>query len=180
MLRVERIWLMDVERQLNHHKDSVYRQLVRTCHRREDAEDALVETMIAAFQNAGKLDHPQAMRSWLGTVANRVCHHIQRRDDLRQALSLDQIAEPMIPETAELAIEQEELKSCMQLALDSLAPDMRRAYELCELEDFSIAEAARREMVSEAALKSRLYRARKHLRISLDRFLCLSNESIKE
>ena len=46
---------MDFEALVNEHKDAVYRQMVRTCENREDAEDVLIEALMRAYQQLDQL-----------------------------------------------------------------------------------------------------------------------------
>ena len=41
---------MDFEALANEHKDAVYRQLIRACGNREDAEDVLIEALLKAYR----------------------------------------------------------------------------------------------------------------------------------
>jgi len=47
------------------HKDSVYRQMLRVCGNREDAEDFLVEALLKAYRHLNQLRDLVAFRAWL-------------------------------------------------------------------------------------------------------------------
>jgi RNA polymerase sigma-70 factor, ECF subfamily len=66
------------------------------------------------------------------------------------------------------------LKSFVQAAVDALPEKYRSAYEAVDMDGRSGAEAALGLGITEAALKSRLHRARKIVREALDRDVCLS------
>jgi RNA polymerase sigma-70 factor (ECF subfamily) len=53
---------MDFEALANEHKDSVYRQMIRVCGNREDAEDVLVEALMTAYRHLGQLRDLVAFR----------------------------------------------------------------------------------------------------------------------
>lgn len=171
---------MDWERELNRHKDSVYRQLLRTCHRREDAEDALIETLLTAYEKSGTLRDPEAMRRWLGSIARRVCYHLQRREQLAPLVALDEIQEPHEEPFDPARFDEASMRSCLEEALGSLSKPYREAYELVEIDELSLHEAARRVGLSLPAFKSRLHRARVKLREAVDRSLCLGGEPLPE
>ena len=59
---------MDFERLMKLHKDAVYRQLVRTCGNRDDAEDALVEALTSAHRSLETLRDEKAFRGWLAQI----------------------------------------------------------------------------------------------------------------
>ena len=42
---------MDFDKLANAHKDAVYRQLIKVCGNREDAEDVLVEALLKAYRS---------------------------------------------------------------------------------------------------------------------------------
>ena len=44
---------MDFEALANEHKNAVYRQMIRACGNREDAEDVLIEALLKAYRNLG-------------------------------------------------------------------------------------------------------------------------------
>ena len=45
----------DFESLTREHKDSVYRQMIRVCGNREDAEDVLVEALLKAYRHLDQL-----------------------------------------------------------------------------------------------------------------------------
>ena len=49
---------MDFETLANEHKDAVYRQMLRVCGNREDAEDVLIEALFRAYRHLNRLEHP--------------------------------------------------------------------------------------------------------------------------
>ena len=55
------------------HKDAVYRQMIRVCGNREDAEDVQVEALLKAYRHLDELRDSAAFRGWLAQIARRVC-----------------------------------------------------------------------------------------------------------
>lgn len=160
---------MRVEQLIDDHKDSVYRQLVRTCGNYEDAEDALVESLMQAYLSAGQLQNPDAFRGWVGTIARRVCQHIQTRDDLRNTIPMAEMettADPQLDVDQEVAMR--ELKRHVKAAIAGLESPYAETYQLVEIEGMNLQEAADKEGITLAALKSRLHRARQSVREYLD------------
>jgi RNA polymerase sigma-70 factor (ECF subfamily) len=60
----------DFEKLANQHKDAVYRQMVRVCGNREDAENVLIEALLKAYRNLDLLRDAVAFRSWLERSRN--------------------------------------------------------------------------------------------------------------
>ena len=46
---------MNFEALANEHKDAVYRQMIRVCGNREDAEDVLIEALLKAYRHLDQL-----------------------------------------------------------------------------------------------------------------------------
>lgn len=75
------------------HQDSVYRQMLRVCGNREDAEDVLVEALLKAYRHLGQLRDSAAFRAWLAQIAKRVCWQLKEREALLPLLQLSTLEE---------------------------------------------------------------------------------------
>ena len=75
------------------HQDSVYRQMVRVCGNREDAEDVLVEALLKAYRRLDQLRDSVAFRAWLARIAKRVCWQLKEREALLPLLQLSTLEE---------------------------------------------------------------------------------------
>ena len=170
---------MDFDALANEHKDAVYRQMLRVCGNREDAEDVLIEALFKAYRHLGQLEHPEAFRAWLARIASRVCWRLKRREAVLPLIQLSQMEEEgfeipsdSAPPDAEWDVKQ--LKEQLERALRALPEDYRRVYEMRDLEGQSGEEVARELGISVAAMKSRLHRGRALLRDQLDAALKVS------
>lgn len=164
---------MDFETLANEHKDAVYRQLIRACGNREDAEDVLIEALLKAYRNLGQLRDSSAFRSWLAQIGRRVCWQLKQHEALLPILQLS----AMEAEGAELESRAEapdaqtarqEMKQLLLRAIESLPKPERAVYELRDLEEVSGDETAAKLGLSLPAMKSRLHRARERVRMFLD------------
>ncbi len=170
---------MDFDALAAEHRDRVYREMVRVCGGRDDAEDALAEALLSAYRHLDALDEPAAFRAWLSRIARRVCGRMKSRQALRPVLSLAQESGEDIdlaseePTAQDLAWESQ-LQGCLHEALRQLPEESRRAYTLFEIEGRSLEEAAEAEGVTTAAFKSRLHRARLRLRSAIEETVCAS------
>jgi RNA polymerase sigma-70 factor (ECF subfamily) len=154
------------------HKDAVYRQIARVCGNYDDAEDVLVETLLAAYRAMDQLRDPSAMRGWLATIGRRICRRMKAREQLEPIIALGPGDEPFEMPAIEEQLEQGRLRGCVQDALKELPEAYREAYELRDLRGLSTEEAAERLGINPRNLKSRLHRARKAIRESLDSGIC--------
>jgi RNA polymerase sigma-70 factor (ECF subfamily) len=164
----------------NEHKDAVYRQMIRVCGNREDAEDVLIEALLKAYRNLDQLRESKAFRGWLAQIARRVCWQLKQRDSLQPLMQLSayeeeggQIVDP--GDSPELLLAKAQMKDWLSKAVDSLEPEYREVYVLRELEEVPGEEVARRLGISLAAMKSRLHRSRESIRTYLDALLLEKN-----
>jgi RNA polymerase sigma-70 factor (ECF subfamily) len=164
---------MDFEALANKHKDAVYRQMLRACGNREDAEDVLIEALFRAYRHLDQLEHPEAFRAWLGRIGSRVCWRLKRREAVLPLIQLSQMEEQgfEIPATGappDSQLDAVQMKEQLESALNALPEGIRRVYEMRDLENQSGEEVAEALGISLAAMKSRLHRARSLLREKLD------------
>ena len=167
---------MNFERLTEQHKDAVYRQMLRVCGNREDAEDVLLEALWKAFRSLDSLADPAAFRAWLAQIARRLCWQLRRREQFRPLLQLSVLEEGggAIADSAPSAEDRAataQMHQMLQDALASLPDDARAVYKLREVEELSGEETAERLGITLAAMKSRLLRARRLLRERLDQAL---------
>lgn len=153
------------------HKDAVYAQMIRVCGNRDDAEDVLVEALLSAHRAIGQLRDEAGFRPWLARIGRRVCSKLKRKKALEPILRLSEIDAPSAPDAGtdpDFAV----MKTCVESALGSL-PDIYRETFLLDLEGMTAGEIGQRLGISNAAVKSRLHRARAIVRRMLDRDICV-------
>ena len=165
---------MDFERELERHKDAVYRQMLRVCGNVEDAEDVLVEAIVKGLRRADTLDDPTAFRSWLTTIGKRVCYRLQSQRRAENTTSLEALQAAGVPMpvgnlmTGEDVLELDEMQDCVMDAFEALPAIFKDVYRMREIEGRSAEETATRLGLSVANVKTRLHRARVMVRRALD------------
>ena len=130
------------------------------------ASDALQEALVALWQADPPPDRPPA---WLPRAVVRRSLQLlrsqgRRRDHecrARPACAWSQ--EPSRP------LELRELGQRLAGALEALEPEFRQAFLLHQEEELDYAAIARREQVPVGTVRSRIHRARRHLRRALER-----------
>jgi RNA polymerase sigma-70 factor, ECF subfamily len=167
---------MDFEHLANQHKDAVYRQLMRACGNREDAEDVLIEALLKAYRHLDQLQDSDAFRAWLAQIGRRVCWQLKRREALlpiRQLSALEEEGEQIGSgrESVEAEVVREQMKALLQRAIERLPPGEREVYQLRDLYGQDANQVAKKLHISLSAMKSRLHRARVTLRKTLDQML---------
>jgi RNA polymerase sigma-70 factor (ECF subfamily) len=164
------------EKLANEHKDAVYRHMIRVCGNREDAEDVLIEALLKAYRHLDQLRDDGAFRPWLAQIAKRVCWQLKKREALLPLLQLSMLEEEgkdiqndEPPVDAQLAAR--EMKELFQQAVRKLPPLYQDVYRLRDIEDLPGPAVEKKLVISQAAMKSRLHRARDLMRQYLDEAL---------
>lgn len=164
---------MDLERQINRHKDAVYRQMVRVCGNHTDAEDALADALLAAVRSSAQLSNPESFQAWLIKIGSRACTRARIRGRIDQLRSLSELEELGI-EVADQApdavaqLEAKAMKSCVTEAIERLPELYRDVYLRREILGEPADKVSAALNLSIPALKSRLHRARALVRELLD------------
>lgn len=144
--------------------DLVYNIARRTVPRREDAEDLVQETYLAAYRAWRERRRPRNVEPWLATICLNLARSSYRHRVRRPAESpWDEnapIAAPNDPaEEAVAAIERE----TVHRALWELSEEHRLAISLVDLAGLSTAEAAKILGIPRGTVLSRLHRGRRAL-----------------
>jgi RNA polymerase sigma-70 factor (ECF subfamily) len=151
----------------------VYRKLVTMTKNREDAEDALQDTFLRAYMALHTFEERSSFYTWVTRIAINSALMILRRRRTRSEVSFDS------PNETEEATSSFEFKdsgpspehicvhrqsyACMLRSIWRLQPRLRQVIEMQMIDDCSIREIAQALEISQAAVKSRLSRARARL-----------------
>jgi RNA polymerase sigma-70 factor (ECF subfamily) len=135
----------------------------------QDAEDACQETFLRAYLHLARFDRSRRFKTWLLAIASNYCvDRLRRRHD--HQLPLDAVTYPdddatLEPEAQTLRAEERRL---VRQALHQLPANYRQLSLLRYWHDLSYREMERVTGLSEAIIKSRLYRARQMLARALE------------
>lgn len=134
---------------------------------RQRAEDLVQEAFVRAFVALDRFDAARGtFRSWLLTIARRVCLDELRRRSTPVVL-VD--AAPLIDDRSPVdAAASHEAGRRLDAALEGLPLSQRVPFVLFELQGLSYAEIAHVEGVALGTVKSRIGRARAALRAALE------------
>ncbi len=173
---------VDFDALARQHKDAVYRQMIRVCGNREDAEDVLIEALLKAYRHLDQLRESAAFRAWLAQIAKRVCWQLKERESLLPLLQLSMLEDegrevPGTGPSPDVQLARQEMKQLLNEAIDALPALYGPVYELCDVEDLRGDEVAAKLGISRAAMKSRLHRARDLVRAHLD--AALARQALK-
>ncbi|MCB1027274.1 MAG: RNA polymerase sigma factor [Microthrixaceae bacterium] len=160
--RFERWVLPEVEVLLR-----VARSMTRNSH---DAEDLVQDTMLRAYRSIDRFDG-RYPRAWLMTIMRNAEINRHRR----QRPSLLTAAQQRLPDpeadggaTAETAVINLTFDAAVEDAFERLSPDAREVIELVDIGGLTYAEAAGVAGIPEGTVMSRLHRARRRVRTTLE------------
>jgi RNA polymerase sigma-70 factor (ECF subfamily) len=118
----------------------------------------VLSTNVGMFRGASKFT------TWLFTIVKYECFRLYRKLRGRTELS-ETLADPA--PLADEQFERSDLMEKVRLAIGKLEPDYREVFLLRDVEQQGTADVARQLGLSEAAVKSRLHRARLMVRTEL-------------
>lgn len=150
------------------HRDWIYRLIRHHIGDPDEALDVTQNCFVAAFSALGRYDPERPFRLWIARIAINKCNDWARRRAVRRFLSfaapsgtVEQVADDAVPVDETLGGKQE-LERAMR-AIASLPASLKEPLILRTLEGLGQAETARVLRISEKAVETRLYRARRKL-----------------
>jgi RNA polymerase sigma-70 factor (ECF subfamily) len=151
----------------------VYRTAYRVLGDAAGAEDATQDAFISAFKHV-KSYRGGSFKAWLMRIVTNACYDQLRVKQRRPTASLDALLldpdEPApgldhaAPDSPQEAAERQELSTAIQKGLSTLPADQRITLVLVDIEGFSYEQVAESTGANVGTVKSRLSRARAHLR----------------
>ena len=175
---------------ISEHLDTLYRAAVRLCGgRAADADDLVQNVALKAFERFHELREIRAARAWLLTILTRT--HLNRLrasrrrpevtvEDLDDAGLQDLLETWESPETPEATLDRRRTSQSIVAAFDALDADLRVVAWLVDVEGFRHREVSDMLGVPEGTVASRLFRARRMLRLALARHMGLARQAGRE
>lgn len=136
------------------------------------SDDVVQEAFLQGFRLLKTLRHPERFGSWVAQIARNVCHTLQRQRGRRErlerqwALESPVMAGPAMPDDGEASI-----SDTLSEAMRSLDGQHREALVLFYFQKKSTDEAAAALGIPPGTYRARLHRARRALRVELERRL---------
>ncbi len=128
----------------------------------QDAEDALQDTILVAYEKLDTLRDPERFKPWIMKILSNTSNEMLRKR--KNTLPMEDLAE-------HLPFEEKDLCSCISLldAVKSLDEDYHSVVVLFYYEDMCIKDISTITGLSQGTVKTRLSRARQQLKILLSK-----------
>jgi len=161
-----------LEMLVRQHSRLVYRIAYSVLRRHHDAEDATQETFLRVLRYSSKLSTVEDPKLWLARIAWRVAVDRGRQRGRRHEIAMDapeeRAAEVASPDlSADRGIEGTQAGAALEKLIAALPEKLRQPLILSAIEEMSPAVVAATLGISEAAVRSRVFRARQILREKL-------------
>ena len=134
----------------------------------DEAEDLTQDIFLKLFKSLDTFDRRANFQTWLISVSRNLCidHYRSVRKE-RETIDRDVDAGDLSPVSAEIgpyaSLEQSDRRELLRQALDQLAPTLRSAVLLRDIQELSYQEIAEQLHLPEGTVKSRINRGRLEL-----------------
>lgn len=170
-----RIDLLDPDQLVDRYGERIYQIAYRMTGNAADAEDVAQNTLLKILRKRDTFRGDSDPMGWIYRIAMNEARELHRRRKRRPAVSLDSIPIDFtpdmrtlgilpIPKSASRIIEAAEVDDTIREAIQELPDGYREAVVLHDLEGLSYKAAAELMELSLGGFKTRLHRARMHLR----------------
>jgi len=161
------------------YQDRVYRLCTKILRQDDDAAEALQDAFLSAYRGLQRFKSESTFSTWLYRIAtNASLMKLRRRRaghvSFEQSQSTEPNAEPLaIPDLSTQPLEKildDETRDVLAKEVDLLPPSEKEVFVLRDIMEQSNADVAQELGLTVAAVKSRLHRARLHLRDRVNRY----------
>jgi len=159
--RCQRGDLAAFEQIYRHHEQRFLAIAWRMLDTRDEAEDALQDAMLKAFRSMGKFRADSSLSTWLHRIVCNTCYDRLRRRKAATLVDLDEVAEPLTDDDAEMRVH-------LQQAIAGLPPQLKACFTLHIQEGFKQREVADMLGIQEGTVKANVFHAKGKLRAALN------------
>jgi len=156
---------------VDRHKDRAMTLAMKMLRNGEDAEEALQDAFIRAFNALPKFEWKSSFSTWFYRIVYNVCaselskrsdvHHVSIQDDADEAQTERLVSSDIPPD---LALESSELNAIILEEIEKLPPAYGPTFTLFFVQDMSYEEIVEVTSLPLGTVKARLFRARTLLR----------------
>jgi RNA polymerase sigma-70 factor (ECF subfamily) len=161
-----------VEALVREHSRLVYRIAYAVLRRHHDAEDATQETFLRVLRYSAKLADVEDPKTWLARIAWHVAVDRSKKHGRQREIALEDPEKPLpeVPSsdaTADETMRGAQLSAALEKLIAALPGKLREPLILSTIEEMSPREVAATLEINEAAVRSRVFRARQILKEKL-------------
>jgi RNA polymerase sigma-70 factor (ECF subfamily) len=168
---------------MREHQETVFRVAMRFVKNEVEAQDVAQDAFLNVFRKLHTFKGDAALGSWIYRIAVNTSLMRLRKRRRRGEVALENVAPSEEHESeyhdirsnwhlrGDEVAENRELRQKILEAVESLEPKYQGVFVLKEFEGYSLQEIADEMDLSVPAVKSRLHRARLHLRTLLERYV---------
>ena len=149
---------LEFTEKVNRYKNMVFRLAMNYLKNVQNAEDVTQDVFIKLYQNNREFHFKEHEKAWLIRVTINACKDVLKSAWMKKTV-------PIIDDI----VFKEKEDSDMYYAIHKLKPKYRTAIHLYYYEDYSVKEIAEIIEITETAVQTRLYRARKQLKKILEK-----------
>jgi RNA polymerase sigma-70 factor (ECF subfamily) len=165
---------------MQRYNQRLFRVARSVAHSDSEAEDIVQESYVRAFTHLETFRGEAQLSTWLTRIALNEALGRKRRqrnttgmDDIDSELGQDGTGESMfsivqIPKNPETELGRQEVRSLLERAVDTLPDPFRSVFILRDIEGMSTEQVAACLELKEATVKTRLHRAHRLLRATLE------------
>jgi RNA polymerase sigma-70 factor, ECF subfamily len=164
---------------IQRHKNKAYRSIYRITRHREDTEDVLQDAILKVYTHLARFEGRSQFGTWFISIAvNQALMCLRRRRAQQSRLPMcteetEKFLTPNLPDVrpdAEEEIKHRELAYAIRRAASRLPLQLRGAFRRRFVDEMSTEEMAEELNLTAAAVKSRIFRAKRHLRRELGKY----------
>ncbi len=153
----------EVEALVREHSRLVFKVALAAVHNTPDAEDIVQEVFLRVLRSKKGFGEVADMRAWLARITWNVAN--DRRCRQRENKGLEDVAEPQSAVASpERAAESQEMAAAVARMIAALPRELRDPLVLSTMEEMAGVEVAKVLGIPEAAVRSRVFRARQLLK----------------
>jgi RNA polymerase sigma-70 factor (ECF subfamily) len=161
-----------LETLVREHSRLVYRIAYAVLRRHHEAEDATQETFLRVVRYSSRLTEVEDPKTWLARIAWRVAVEFGRRNARKHEIPLEDPEKPtqevISPDaSADQTIQGTQVGAALEKLIAALPEKLRAPLILSAIEEMTPREIAATLDINEAAVRSRVFRARQILKEKL-------------
>jgi RNA polymerase sigma-70 factor, ECF subfamily len=158
-----------VEKLVREHSRLVYRIAYAVLRRHHDAEDATQETFVRVLRYSAKLADVEDPKTWLARIAWRVAVDRSQRRTWTREVPLEEPGNPVVEvasseSPADETVHGAQVGAMLEQLIAALPEKLRQPLVLSTIDEMSPKEVGATLGINEAAVRSRVFRARQILK----------------